>query len=449
MLRGKPTIETVEVDPTGKQVGEPIKVVPGSGRQRRVPDDRRAAFRRRAKTRSPRASPRRARSRTPRSRITSTFDKAPARRGRRARHAGRFGGRDGEQPGVPAVGLGRRISQQAFNELSAPDAHNPLLNRATEGLYAPGSAFKLVTAVAVDRDRRAGRVRALLDTGSFKIGNDPPLTNDGGVAYGSIDLQRALGGVERHVLLYRRRHLVEPLASAAIRNGLGIQQVAREFGFGSKTGIELSEAAGRIPDPKWKQEFAEAFYKTSPQQQANGIWYPGDNVHLAVGQGDTLVTPLQLADAYAGFANGGTHLDAAHRGTRVIDPMTKKVVRTIAPQAAQATSSIDGTCDRRCVPGSTARVHANRWHRARRVPGTSGSPFRRGQDRNRAGLREGRHVGVRELLPDATRPATSSSHGRGSRARRRHRRADRAPGHRSDERHLAGDTDPSRTGQHD
>src|SRR5690606_27078298 len=101
--------------------------------------------------------------------------------------------------------------------------------------------------------------------------------------------------------------------------GLGMQAEARAFGFGAKTGIEIDEASGRIPDPDWKKAFAEANYETEEARRDFGTWHPGDQVNFAVGQGDVAVTPLQLADAYAAFANAGT-LWKPHIGLQTKDP---------------------------------------------------------------------------------------------------------------------------------
>jgi penicillin-binding protein 2 len=126
--------------------------------------------------------------------------------------------------------------------------------------------------------------------------------------------------------------------------GLGLQQEAKDFGFGSPTGIELSEGKGRIPDPQWKHDFAYAYYKTATDKQQNAIWYPGDEVHLAVGQGDVLVTPLQLADAYAAFANRGT-LVTPHVGQKVYDPVKKKFVEQVDPKPRAQLSFDPATYD--------------------------------------------------------------------------------------------------------
>ena len=83
----------------------------------------------------------------------------------------------------------------------------------------------------------------------------------------------------------------------------GIQNVARDYGFGAELGIQLpSEASGFIPDA---EQFA-ARHEEFPDIFPRGQWGPGDNTNIAIGQGEVAVTPLQLANAYAALANGGT-----------------------------------------------------------------------------------------------------------------------------------------------
>jgi penicillin-binding protein 2 len=82
-----------------------------------------------------------------------------------------------------------------------------------------------------------------------------------------------------------------------------IQDVAHMLGLGVKTGIPIAgEAAGRISDPKTRAKLHEKNPKAFPE----GGWFVGDNVIMAIGQGETVITPLQLANAYATFGNGGT-----------------------------------------------------------------------------------------------------------------------------------------------
>jgi penicillin-binding protein 2 len=230
-------------------------------------------------------------------------------------------------PAFPPSAWAQGVSQQTFQVLNSPAAHDPLLNRVTQGQYAPGSAFKLVTSVAGTRYNVRGPYEPYLDQGVVKVGGEP-FYNDGHAAYGSVGLQQALT-VSSDAYFYSEGNAFWIRGHAGnINAGLGIQQVAREFGFGQPTGIEIPDAAGRIPDPTWKKNFATAYYKNKADQQANSIWYPGDNIHLAVGQGDVLVTPLQLADAYAAFANGGT-LWTPHLGLKIVNPSTRRSIRYI------------------------------------------------------------------------------------------------------------------------
>jgi penicillin-binding protein 2 len=121
-------------------------------------------------------------------------------------------------------------------------------------------------------------------------------------------------------LFYRHKHQ-QPF-------GDELQNVAHEFGFGAQTGVALpTESVGRIPDAAWKQKVHEANPTVFPYPD----WLPGDNIQSAVGQGDVLVTPIQLASAYATLANGGTRfqpriadevLDARGRVIRQIAPIT-------------------------------------------------------------------------------------------------------------------------------
>jgi penicillin-binding protein 2 len=102
--------------------------------------------------------------------------------------------------------------------------------------------------------------------------------------------------------------------------GEKLQKFARKFGFGADSGIDLpGEASGRVPDAKWKSAYNENY----PEMQR---WLPGDTVNLAIGQGDLLVTPMQLVDAYAGIANGGKVMKP-HVLKQVLGPDGKAVLK--------------------------------------------------------------------------------------------------------------------------
>ncbi len=176
----------------------------------------------------------------------------------------------------------------------APESqYSPLVNRALQGLYAPGSTFKPVTALAGLASGAVTPATTVVDTGAYAVGARV-FRNAQGRSYGRVDLVRALA-VSSDVYFYAPGHRLYEAAGDG-----PVQAAARGLGLGAATGIDLGpEAAGRVPGPEWKRNAAERGLFPDPR------WYPGDSVNLAIGQGDLLVTPLQLAVAYAGLANGG------------------------------------------------------------------------------------------------------------------------------------------------
>jgi penicillin-binding protein 2 len=82
-------------------------------------------------------------------------------------------------------------------------------------------------------------------------------------------------------------------------------------------------AVGGIPDPEWKQKVG--------QTDVDKMWMPGNSVNMAIGQGDVLVTPLQLASVYASIANGG-RIVKPHVGMRVEDPVTGQTILNLQPE---------------------------------------------------------------------------------------------------------------------
>jgi penicillin-binding protein 2 len=326
VLHGRPEQETVEIDPTGKQVGDPIKVVPGM-----AGDDVYLTIDAPIQVAAERALEQGIlMARTQKDKTVTdhyALDQAPAGA------VVVIDATDGSvvamasSPSFPPSAWAQGVSQQTFQVLNSPAAHDPLLNRVTQGQYAPGSAFKLVTSVAATRYNIRGAYEPYVDNGGITVSGER-FSNDGNQSYGSVGLQQALTVSSDAYFYSEGNDFWIRYQGGDKTTGLGIQQVAREFGFGQPTGIEIPDAAGRIPDPTWKKNFATSYYKSQADQQANSIWYPGDNIHLAVGQGDVLVTPLQLADAYAAFANGGT-LWTPHLGMKIIDPSTRRAVRYI------------------------------------------------------------------------------------------------------------------------
>jgi penicillin-binding protein 2 len=188
-----------------------------------------------------------------------------------------------------------------------PNGELPLIDRALSG-YAPGSTFKLFSSIATLQFGIRTADETYYDQGCFVFGNDQELCNARKNRYGMVDLPRALT-VSSDVYFYNAGNEFWNVYDDEGRDstdnhprGYGIQDVARRFGFGMPTGIALGgDQSGRIPD----RIFREAFNKNSADP-TDRTWRRGDSANLAVGQGDVLVTPLQLANGYAAFANGGT-----------------------------------------------------------------------------------------------------------------------------------------------
>jgi penicillin-binding protein 2 len=184
-----------------------------------------------------------------------------------------------------------------------PATNYPLNDRGTQGQYAPGSTFKLVTAVAGLHAGLITPATTVVDQGVFRVpachGERCTFRNAGGHSYGPVSLPRAIT-VSSDVYFYT---MGAAFWSHRSQYGNAIQDTARSFGLGQSTGFPVGpEADGRIPDPESRKRDHELHPTLFPESR----WFVGDNVNLAIGQGETLVTPLQLANAYAAFANGGT-----------------------------------------------------------------------------------------------------------------------------------------------
>ncbi len=174
------------------------------------------------------------------------------------------------------------IEVEIWNALLA-DEWRPIQNRVISGQYPPGSTYKAVVAAAAMEDGLAAPARKLFCPGSFRYGTRTYRCWKP-AGHGWVNLERAL--VEScDVFFYR------------LGTELGIDRMAffaEGMGLGRATGLSLpSEQAGLVPSRAWKERrFGEA-------------WLPGETVSAAIGQGFNLVTPLQIAVAYAAIANGG------------------------------------------------------------------------------------------------------------------------------------------------
>jgi penicillin-binding protein 2 len=250
------------------------------------------------------------------------------------------------------------IDNAEWAALNSEESHYPMLNRTIQGEYAPGSTFKLVTAYAALASGLITPETVWHDEGSYVIpncrGSSCRVNNAGRTAYGNVDLREALT-VSSDTYFYdigarawfQRDQVGDP-----------IQDAARLFGMGTETGIPLAnEHAGRVMTP---EQYAQRHEK-HPDAFPDGVWQAGDNVNIAIGQGEMLVTPLQLANAYAALANGGTLYspnvarEVRRAGTEdVVKAYEPRVLRTISFEPAWWQALVDGFTGATSSDGGTA-----------------------------------------------------------------------------------------------
>ena len=195
----------------------------------------------------------------------------------------------------PSVFIGG-ISNDAWSQLNGDESGNPLLNRAIGGQYMSASTIKPLSALAGLEYGVYSSTRTTTCTGYW--------TGDG-EAYGKWCWDHSGHGVMtlEDGIIYSCDPVFYDIGHDFFYdkdNPEGLQEMFRRWGLGSTTGVDLpSEQAGRVPDAAWKKEY---FSDYSDQDRA---WNPGDMSNIVIGQGDLLVTPLQMACAYMGIANGG------------------------------------------------------------------------------------------------------------------------------------------------
>ncbi|MFQ5904237.1 MAG: penicillin-binding protein 2, partial [Candidatus Binatia bacterium] len=198
------------------------------------------------------------------------------------------------------------INRKAWRELSK-DRRYPLQNRAIQGLYPPGSVFKIIMAAAALEEGVIEPDTTFYCPGSFPFGGRT-FRGWRDQGHGTVDVHRAL--VEScDVFFYHLGHR------------LGIDTIAKyslAFGFGKPTGLELAhEKAGTVPSTTWKKKVLKQ------------PWYPGETISVAIGQGYNQMTPLLLANMIAAVANGG----------KLFRPFLIKRIETALGQVVKENSS--------------------------------------------------------------------------------------------------------------
>ncbi len=205
------------------------------------------------------------------------------------------------------------ISQEKYNDfLHNPD--KPLFNRAISGEFPSGSTIKPIFAAAALQDGIITSKTSVLSTGGIRIGQwFFPDWKLGG--HGRTNVRKALAWSVNTFFYY---------IGGGFGNfkGLGLDALvkyAHLFGLGSKTGVDLpGERAGFVPTAAWKKRVKKE------------SWYIGDTYHFSIGQGDVLVTPLQVANYISAIANGGT-LYRPHLVTNILNT-DNSVVKKISPE---------------------------------------------------------------------------------------------------------------------
>ncbi|MGW3322425.1 penicillin-binding protein 2 [Streptomyces virginiae] len=239
------------------------------------------------------------------------------------------------------------ISAKDYAGLTDKKSNYPLLNRAIQAQAAPGSIFKVVTSTAAVNAGYPFDNRYPCPS-SYSVGSQT-FTNFESQGHGDITIGRALE-VSCDTVYYA-------LADQEWKKDGGIKpkkdpkdwflKTAHEFGLGKRTGIDLpNEVPGRVPDRKWKQDFFDANKDAWCRDgKRNGTFAEkiayencrqgnqlreGDAINYSIGQGDTLVTPIQMASVYSAIANGGT-LHQPSIGKAIVSADGKSV-QEIAPK---------------------------------------------------------------------------------------------------------------------
>jgi penicillin-binding protein 2 len=257
-------------------------------------------------------------------------------------------------PGVWVGGITKKQLARLYSE----KAGNPLLGRATQGQFAPGSTWKPIMTVGALNNGFTPDTRLDCSSG-LQVGNRW-FKNYESASYGMIGFDRALQ-LSCDTFFYRvGLHFWQKYGSdpTDVDAKDPLVEEAKNFGFGSETGIDLpGEASGRIADRHWKLAYwkqMKSYYCKVDNDGSGkndflhvfahefcleGSYYrAGDSVNYTIGQGDTIVTPLQLARAYAALSNGGT---------------------LYAPRIAKAIVSPDGTLLKEFKPKAEGKVDAS------------------------------------------------------------------------------------------
>jgi penicillin-binding protein 2 len=263
----------------------------------------------------------------------------------------------------PSVYAGRvttkALAAQGLTRATAAAANYPSLDRATMATYPPGSTFKPVTALAAMQEHLVSPYSTLPCTGSYISPDDlshHPFMNWDPYVDQAMDLPTALA-YSCDTYFYQLGNSFYELPGD---RGQPLQKWAKTFGFGSATGFDVApEETGLVPTRAWRErQFSRARDRCC--WEVDRLWKPGNSIQLAIGQGDLLVTPLQMARFYALVANGG-NLVTPHLLYDVESPNGKPVPTPALPSPKQV--DVD--------PAALQVVRQGLWDGTHLIDGTS------------------------------------------------------------------------------
>ncbi len=232
---------------------------------------------------------------------------------------------------ISQVPIDDQERQSRASQLSTlfTDPRKLFFNRAVAGAYPPGSVFKLVTALAGLESGAITAETSVVDEGILKVGEYEYRNwyfTQYGRTEGEISLVRALAR-SNDIYFYKAAEFIGPSKLA---------EFARIFGFGKAPGSQLSgEAVGLVPDPEWKE------------QKLGERWFLGNTYHFGIGQGDLLVSPLQIASLGQAIANNGMQCQPSFTPQQIPD------CREISVHTENMELILQGMLDA-CSPGGTA-----------------------------------------------------------------------------------------------
>ncbi|GIH90303.1 penicillin-binding protein 2 [Planobispora siamensis] len=305
----------------------------------------------------------------------------------------------------PAIWTGG-ITEAGYRRLLSDKSGKPLVSRAIKGEFAPGSTFKMSSVTAM---LRAGYplYGSYNCPGSFKVGGRV-FNNFRGQALGVMSLHKAL--VKSCDTIFYRAAFQQWVRDGGMKPKGKPKEImantARAFGFGRRTGVDLpGESPGRIPDRAWKKEVWAATKEDNCRRAKVGYpevakkskeradflkalardnclegnrLRPGDAANFSIGQGDVLVTPLQLATAYAALVTDG-RLRSPRVGWMLVRPDGTKVkeikapVRGKLPLSAEERAYIKGALSQVASDGTAAGAFIGFPMKKVRIGGKTGT----------------------------------------------------------------------------